>query len=387
MKTLSRRQRLLNQIRGDEIDRVPTVGGWMLGVRNVAALADLSVPDFLADPLGGVLRANHLLGADAIVPPIVPTDIDSIRAGSLQESQFAQVEPEALLTRAEAIPDSEAAVVARFDAAEAERRYRAAWDPLLARLDGLEFIPTAWEAPANFSLYFQYGYEAFLAAVALYPDAVARIYWEDGVIARERNKVLVKLYREYDWLPILFCGHDICVNRGPMVSPHYLHEHYWPHAKRSLTPFLEAGIRVLHHCDGNVMPLVDDMMASGFSGFQGFQYECGVDPYALRRQRSLKGEVPLMLGGLSVTRTLPWGTVRDVEEEIEYCLDYTDGGRGLLLFTSNVTGVEVPVENIRAGYGYLAGIDPNRPRPGAGTRRAWPWAVAHPETVETQTAF
>ena len=72
MKTLSRRQRLLNQIRGDEIDRVPTVGGWMLGVRNVAALADLSVPDFLADPLGGVLRANHLLGADAIEPPIVP---------------------------------------------------------------------------------------------------------------------------------------------------------------------------------------------------------------------------------------------------------------------------------------------------------------------------
>jgi hypothetical protein len=338
----------------------------------------LSVDSYLKDPLGGVIKANHRLGVDAIVPPIVPVDIDSIRAGSLLEEGFSEIEPEALKERADAINDNENEVLKKFDAMQTEKNYRNAWEPLIQRLDGLEFLATAWEAPANFSLYFQYGYEAFLSAVALYPEEVGRIYWEDAIISRERNKVLIKLMKEWDLIPMLFCGHDICVNRGPMVDPGFLKQHYWQHAKLSLEPFLDAGIRLIHHCDGNVMPLVDDMMDAGFSGFQGFQYECGVDPYELRKRRSLNGEVPLLLGGLSVSRTLPEGKPDDVIADVDYILDATDGGRGLFLFTSNVTGVEVPVKNITAGYEYLANYDPRKYK-STGIKQEWPWLVKHPE--------
>jgi hypothetical protein len=375
---LTKKQRLINQISGEDIDRIPMVGGWNLGVRNIAELAGLSVDSYLKDPLGGVIKANHRLGVDAIVPPIVPVDIDSIRAGSLLEEGFSEIEPEALKERADAINDNENEVLKKFDAMQTEKNYRNAWEPLIQRLDGLEFLATAWEAPANFSLYFQYGYEAFLSAVALYPEEVGRIYWEDAIISRERNKVLIKLMKEWDLIPMLFCGHDICVNRGPMVDPGFLKQHYWQHAKLSLEPFLDAGIRLIHHCDGNVMPLVDDMMDAGFSGFQGFQYECGVDPYELRKRRSLNGEVPLLLGGLSVSRTLPEGKPDDVIEDVDYILNATDGGRGLFLFTSNVTGVEVPVKNITAGYEYLANYDPRKYK-STGIKQEWPWLVKHPE--------
>ena len=127
MSSLTSKQRILNQLRGDDVDRIPTVGGWNLGVRNLAALAGLSVEEYLRDPPGSVIRANRRLGVDAMAPPVVPTDIDSIRAGSLQESKFADVEPEALKTRADAIPDSEREVVANFDPAAAEQKYRDAW--------------------------------------------------------------------------------------------------------------------------------------------------------------------------------------------------------------------------------------------------------------------
>jgi hypothetical protein len=126
------------------------------------------------------------------------------------------------------------------------------------------------------------------------------------------------------------------------------------------------------------MPLVDDMIVAGFSGFQGFQYECGVDPYELRKRRSLNGEVPLLLGGLSVSRTLPEGKPDDVIADVDYILDATDGGRGLFLFTSNVTGVEVPVKNITAGYEYLANYDPRKYK-STGIKQEWPWLVKHPE--------
>jgi hypothetical protein len=363
---MTHRERMLAHLRGEAVDRVPAVGGWNLGVRNVAALAGMSVDDYARDPLAGVMAANRRLGVDGMVPPIVPVDLDSIRAGQLQEETFAEVEPEALLQRAEAIPDSADAILTRgFDAAATEAEFREHFARVTTELGDIAMLPMIWAAPATFSLYFTYGYVAFLSAVALYPEAVARIWWEDGILKRARNAVILRLMREYELLPMILCGDDICTNEGPMCDPGFLHEHYWPHAQHALAPFVDGGIRLIHHCDGNVMPLVDDMVAAGYSGFQGFQYECGVDIYDLRARRSLRGEEMLILGGLSVTRTLPFGTPDEIRAEVDYCLDATDGGRGLFLFTSNVTGVEVPPANIQLAYDYLAHYDPRRGRTGA----------------------
>ncbi len=347
------------------------IGGWNLGVRNLAALAGITVAEYQRDPVRGVVRANQALGVDAVVPPIVPTDLDSIRDGKLEEKDFTGMEPEALVERAAQIPDSEAAVLAGFDGAATTKHYRDWLVQTRAPLGEIELLTTIWEATANFALYFQYGYEAFLAATALYPDAVEKIYWQDGLLARERNKCVVGLMRELDLIPMLFTGHDICVNAGPLCSPEFLRARYWPHAKTSLAPFVESGIRVICHCDGNVMPLIDDMLGAGFTGFQGFQYECGVDPVAIRARR----QDLLFLTGLSVTRTLPFGTPADAHAEVDYFADFTAGGQGMFLFTSNVTGVEVPPENITAAYDHLANYRPDyRPR----QPRPWPWGVHHP---------
>ena len=379
MTTLSHKDRLQRHLAGQEVDRIPALGGWMLGVENLATLAGITVADYLRDPLRGVVRANQALGVDALVSPVVPTDIHSIRGGALEEQNFAGREPEELQQRADQIPDTEAGVLAAFDPAATRQHYLKWFTDLRGQLDGLEFFPNDWGAPANFSLYFQYGYEAFLAAVALYPVAVGKIYWQDGLLARERNKIVVQLMRELDVLPVMFTGHDICINDGPMCSPEFLRQYYWPHAKTSLTPFVEAGIRVICHCDGNVMPLIDDMLGAGFSGFQGFQYECGVDPRAIRQRRSAQGEELLLMAGLSVTRTLPFGTIAELETEVDYLLDVTAGGRGMFLISSNVIGVEVPPAKVRAAYDYLARFDPRRPyRPNPALQR-WPWIVAHPQ--------
>jgi hypothetical protein len=325
----------------------------------------MSVEEYLTDPAGNVVAANRRQCVDGMTGFVVPRDVDSIRDGQLQEEGFAEVEPEAILARAEAIPDSEAEILrTRFDAAAVEAEFRALFARMTTAMGDIAYVPTLWAAPANFSLYFEYGYVAFLSAVALYPEAVARIYWEDGILSRERNHHIIKLWREFDLIPLLFTGDDICTNDGPMVQPDYLREAFWPHVTYAIEPYLEAGIRCIHHCDGNVMPLVDDMVAAGYSGFQGFQYECGVDIYNLRTRRSLTGEEMLIMGGLSVTRTLPFGTPDDARREVDYCLDATDGGRGLLLFTSNVTGVEVPPENLEASYRHLQAYDPQVGRTG-----------------------
>jgi hypothetical protein len=158
-----------------------------------------------------------------------------------------------------------------------------------------------------------------------------------------------------------------------MVSPAFLRKHYLPTVAMIVAPLVDAGVRLIHHCDGDVRPLVDDYIACGFSGFQGFQYELGVDPYALKQRRSLRGEEMLFFTGLSVSRTLPFGTEQDVRDEIDYFLDFTDGGRGMFLISSNVTGVEVPPENLQTAYHYVKEWDPSQPR--QPHWRQWPWSL------------
>jgi hypothetical protein len=379
MVRLTPKQRLTRQARGLEVDEVPTLGGWIGGARVLAQLAGITEARYLADPLAAVVQAHKALGVDGMVSPLVPQTLDQVRSGHLTEADFVHVEPEALLAHADALPDSAREVLKDFDAAKTEREFRDYFEHAFARWDGLVPVPNFWHLGGHFPLYWTYGYVAFLSACALYPEAVGKIWWAKSVVANAQAKVLVPLYREYDLVPLMFCGEDLCNNQGPMAAPDFLRRHYFPTVKMCLEPLVDAGVRCIHHCDGDVRPLVDDFLAVGFTGFQGFQYETGVDPYELRRKRGLHGEEPLFFAGLSVSRTLPLGTPADVRAEVEYFLDFTDGGRGLFLFTSNVTGVEVPPENIRTAYRFIKEWDPRNPRPGA--RRPWPWSVSHPHDM------
>lgn len=355
------RERIFAQIRGEKVDRVPLVGGWVLGARNIAEIAGISAADYSVDPLGGVLSANRILGCDALVPPLVPDSGENERnhhGREILEEDFSGITAESLLEYADTIPETEAGVLsAKFDACTEELRIQAVYRAHMVRTRGFPLIPNDWGVSANWTLFAIYGYRAFLEAIALYPDAVEKIFWESAVLARHTNEFHIRMIRELGLPPILFTGHDICSQTGPMCSPRFLRKHYWPHAKYALEPFVDAGIRLIHHCDGNVMPIVDDIINAGYSGFQGFQYECGVDPYEIARRRGPNGERLLFLGGLSVTRTLPFGTLEDVRREVDYCIDYTDGGHGLFLFTSNVVVVETPMQNLREAYRYAITID------------------------------
>jgi hypothetical protein len=367
---MNARERILNQVVGKPVDRIPMLGGWNLGVGNICRLAGLSPEAYAKNPFGAVLRANREMHVDGLVlNPIVPQPGQELRSMHLSQSSFAEVEPEALRADAERLPDTEAAILRDYPSAETEANLRRQYHHFTQALGEMVAIPTHWNSIANFSLYSIYGYEAFLAAVALYPDAVEALFRQSAIYARQQNRILLKLFREFDLPPVLFCGCDICTGQGPLVSPAFLRESYWPHARYSVEPLLDAGIRLVYHCDGNVMPIIEDIVGAGFSGFQGFQYEFGVDPYRIREY--VKGRPPLFFAGLSVTKTLPKGAVEDVRREVEYGMDFSRGGQGLFLFTSNVTGSDVPPENLRAAYAHQESLPPGTMTTSGW--REWPW--------------
>ena len=339
----------------------------------LAEIAGCTKGQYLADPYRAMLKAHKALDVDGMVSPLFPAQWDQVRTGAVLEESFSEAEPEDLLSYADSLPDKESEILRDFDSQRMERQFRDYFETAFAQWDGIVPVPNFWDLGGHFPLYWQFGYIAFLSACALYPEAVGKIWRAKSLPSRERAKILVRLYREYDLVPLLFCGEDLCNNKGPMIAPEMLRQHYFPTVRLITEPLVDAGIRLVHHCDGDIRPVLNDFIAAGFSGLLGFQYELGLDPYEFRRLRSLRGEEMIFFAGLSVSRTLPFGTPQDVRDEVDYFFDFSDGGRGLFLFTSNVTGYEVSPKNILTAYRYIKTL---RPQPTHTPKhRHWPWSL------------
>jgi len=198
--------------------------------------------------------------------------------------------------------------------------------------------------------YTRWGYENYLECLALYPDWMKRYYAFSGEQAYLYNCAVAAGIKKYDLAPFVYGGQDICFNDGPMCSPAVLRELYFPYLKRAVEPLIANDIRIIWHCDGNILPILDDLIELGVSGFQGFQEESGVTLEKMIRVKTRWGRKPILWGSVSVTTTLPFGTVADVKRDVERCFDLAAPGGGFGLASTSSILPETPLENILALY-------------------------------------
>jgi hypothetical protein len=125
--------------------------------------------------------------------------------------------------------------------------------------------------------YVEYGYVPYFSAYALYPEIIAQDFTLQADLAVHYNRAAARAYREGGLPPLLRADHDMADSRGTLVSPRSLARLWFPQFARSMAPVLEAGVRVIWHCDGNLMQLVRRLLEVGLQGFQGLQYEDGMD--------------------------------------------------------------------------------------------------------------
>jgi len=201
---------------------------------------------------------------------------------------------------------------------------------------------------SRFVWYIDFGYENYLEAVALYPEKMRKLFDYGAETARLSNKVRAELVKAGTIPPFFFTGHDICGTRGPLMSPNMLRDLYFPGLRRSLEPLVEIGAEIIWHSDGYIIPVIDDLIACGVSGFQGFQEETGFDIQDIATRRVRAGRKPILLAGLSVAKVLPFGSVADVEKEVERITDTAAPGGGLAIGTANTAGPDCPNENLEA---------------------------------------
>ncbi|MCL1870659.1 MAG: hypothetical protein FWF90_09645 [Promicromonosporaceae bacterium] len=264
--------------------------------------------------------------------------LDGMRIGS----------PEAVAAHIEAhlLPQRQAELAA-FDAeawagwvAEGERaaQERLGQDILKA--------PYGWAGFPVFR-YGLYGYEHYFSAWALYPEVIEREMSLTADLCALRNAATARAIVENGLPPYIRLDFDLADSRGTLASPESLDRIWLPHFARAVAPLARSPVRMVWHCDGNLMALAPRLLEAGVKGFQGFQYEDGMDYEAICRMKARDGDDLLIIGGVSVTRTLPFGRPADVARELSWLVRHGPRNR-LFLGVSSSVAPGAPWENLQA---------------------------------------
>lgn len=199
--------------------------------------------------------------------------------------------------------------------------------------------------------YNRWGYVNYLSALALYPEYLDRYYAYSAEQGRLTNIAIACAVEKYGLAPFVYGGQDICFNDGPICSLETLDKIYFPHLARAVEPLREAGIGIIWHSDGNILPILDQLIdVVGVSGFQGFQEETGCTLERIAARRTRYGEKLILWGSISVTKTLPFGTIEDVKRDVERCFRVAAPGGGFGLAPTSSILPETPLRNILAMY-------------------------------------
>jgi hypothetical protein len=193
--------------------------------------------------------------------------------------------------------------------------------------------------------YVRYGYENFFMAYALYPEIVDNLFKLQADYAVLNNTAVVNAFQTAG-LPLYHrLDHDMADSRGLLVGIKSLERCWIEQFARSVKPAVDAGFTLLWHCDGNLMALIPYLLEAGVNGFQGFQYEAGMDYIQICKLKNRAGRDLVIQAGVSVTRELPFGKPADIKNHMRFLVE--NGPKtGLFLSFSSSCVPGTPFENI-----------------------------------------
>jgi len=185
--------------------------------------------------------------------------------------------------------------------------------------------------------YGYYGYIHYFSAVALYPEVIKKVFSIHADYAELHNSAAARAVIEGN-LPRLYrLDHDMTDSRGPLVNIKLLEKIWLPHFQRSIRPLLKTGINLIWHSDGNIMAMVPYLLDTGIKGFQGFQYETGVDYPKICKMKAKDGDSLIIVAGASVSDILPHGTPNKVKQHMKWLVENGPRTGSFLAASSSIT--------------------------------------------------
>ena len=133
---------------------------------------------------------------------------------------------------------------------------------------------------------------------------------------------------------------DYCFNKGPFLSPKMFGEFVTPYLARLIAAIREHGGYAIKHTDGNIIPILDQLVSTNPHALHSIDPMAGVD---IREVKRLVGDKVALCGNVHCA-AMQTGTEQDVIDSAEYCLTWAKPGGGYVYCTSNIPFKGLPLE-------------------------------------------
>ncbi|MHC4713693.1 MAG: uroporphyrinogen decarboxylase family protein, partial [Planctomycetota bacterium] len=124
---------------------------------------------------------------------------------------------------------------------------------------------------------------------------------------------------------------DYCFNTGPFLSPAQFSEFVTPYLARLIAGYRDMGFYTIKHTDGNIMPILDQLVEADPHALHSLDPQGGVDIAEVKR---LYGDRVCLIGNVNCG-ALDTGTDEEAVASARYALKYGMPGFGYVFSTSN----------------------------------------------------
>jgi len=148
-------------------------------------------------------------------------------------------------------------------------------------------------------------------------------------------------------LDVLIVEDDIADKNFPLIAPEQFARFVNPYNRQLVDKAHAAGLKVVRHSDGNLWPLLDILLDSGYDGLNPLEPQAGMD---LKKVKAYCGDRLCLLGNIDCIDLLPNGSPQEVATAVQQAITDAAAGGGLIICSSNSLHPGVKPENCIAMF-------------------------------------
>jgi len=178
------------------------------------------------------------------------------------------------------------------------------------------------------------------------------IYADPGFLIMLAEKMLEFSLAQLDLLDdagldVLVIEDDIAMDKGPMVSVEDFKQFINHFNRQIVEQAHQKGMKVVRHSDGNLWPLLDILVDTGYDGINPLEPQAGME---MKKVKDYCGDRICLLGNIDSVELLPHGTPEQVEQAVIRTIHDGASGGGLIICSSNSLHPGVNPDNCMAMF-------------------------------------
>ncbi|MHB8278516.1 MAG: uroporphyrinogen decarboxylase family protein [Candidatus Humimicrobiaceae bacterium] len=147
---------------------------------------------------------------------------------------------------------------------------------------------------------------------------------------------------------IIWVGDDFGSQEGMIISPDTWREFFKERYATIFSNFKKKNpnIKIAYHSDGNIIPIIPELIEIGLDILNPVQ-PLAMNPAELKKKF---GKNLSFWGGVDIQFVLPFGTKKEIEDEVRLRMSQLNGNGGLILSPSHNVQCDTSVENVLTFY-------------------------------------